>query len=755
MSKSKVTISGIAASGRDGQFWPLVTGPQAPEVPFTVHQSLSEKLAVLGNPVNLAIKGVHQVGLDEKRTDITIDGLYLLRKESGLLRGHRYTWVITDIRYAMQNLWVFSSFGERRMLNEFIGFGVGGQEDFNRTSPLAYIPSTQRDLTAPGGSPRFASGSTGVEDHARWTAKQGVLWMLDGFFATELGKRFKAFNGADKPEVLDLSQDNKRPLVDFRTNRPWWAVMTKLLRLAHIGMYVDTQGRIVLYDLTPVSLEGLGGYRGGGEPSRQDLSRQRPKSLRVYFHKEVELRFNYAERDIDASETATTQERADAGKRDINLWLENVMVLPQDITDARDGKVWRRGTIISIAQALDLFNNDRDNPPPALMNSEGKVSGSIAFNFAFLRRHITSPALATKMTLMPRFSNATDVVWASRAAAFYQHYRQTFRIAPVWLDMLNSMRLERVAIQDPISGKRAPSPVFMDHFIEYSARYFLYKNSGTEESHPAGQNVLAWEHPYANITDFSVLPLTLAKASPAMLSWVNARQGVFRVGFLPDLYGNTIRRIPATFANIPVVAQGGLRTYLLSEMEYASNWRFSTIISGTLRTPNDHRRMFWIDYDKNTQPGTDADAQGPHAELLFTGVNAGVAWLDDNQVDAEGEVIAKASRITDGERGRPAVEVQGGALVNPRTLNDAAEALLEDVKFRTRDRETGTYRTPGIDAALDVPRGHVTAVTLQHVDGRIEAVHGANAPTDPPTLWERLPEATRNVLFRLESEPPK
>ena len=185
--------------------------------------------------------------------------------------------------------------------------------------------------------------------------------------------------------------------------------------------------------------------------------------------------------------------------------------MPQDVRDASSGKTFQRGAPVPIIEALRLWNQDPDNPPPVLLDKRGRAGPRLRFSLNFIRKNIMSPALATRMTLHPRFANDRDQVFAARASAIYNSYRRLYRIPPVWLGMIENIRAERTAIQDVISGKRAPSPVYMDYFQELSARYFHYKSSPKDLK--AGLNVRAWTGALENVVDFDQLPLDSATGS--------------------------------------------------------------------------------------------------------------------------------------------------------------------------------------------------------------------------------------------------
>lgn len=741
---TSLLIDGLyPCSGSEGEIWPFIVGPFAPEVPLYADSKLDAQLGGVIPPMRLDVKGAYFRGQNKERVSGSIRGLYLTRRES-VQDGHRVRWYVSDTRLYLQKLWVFAEFSVRRPVNQFSRVGIGPQRDFAQTPFLAYIPHTQRDKASPASNPRFARGDTDAENHTRWTAKQALLWCLQGFFDTlrdASGAPLDIIPGQPgwRPQVVDAGVDNNYPLTDYKTNKPWPLTVAKLLRLSRSQLFVAPDGTYVVGDATPADLSGLGGYDGGGTPVLQDTSRMRPTRTRVYFRTEREVRFDFYERyDVGQGETIPR------GLRDISRGLENVLILPQDVREAATGKVYQRGTVVTVKRACELWNQDPDNPRPALLNRDGKRTGArIRFSLEFIRRNIMSPAMATQMTLIPRLYRGqigNDSVFGARASALYNSYRQVFRIPPAWLDFVDSIRLERTAISDPVTGKRAPAPVYMDYFNEFSARYFHYVGAGKKDL-KMGENRYAWGGALRNVTDFSRLPLSQGVVAPFKLAWVNQRQGVFKISAFPDLLGHTERRIPSTFDenNIPVTKAGStLGTNQLSQMVMRQLFRMSIVLSLTLRTPNDARKLHYIDFGP-----TAPDASGPAHEVIFGATHAGFEWLD---APANGYA---ATKVISDSRG---VAITGGRLTNEAVIEDAAQAVYDQVSFDFEDRYLGTFAEPGW-AEDRMPVGHIGSASMVHRDGRIETVYSAEQRPQPPTLFERLPQATQNFLFRLEGQP--
>ena len=205
-------------------------------------------------------------------------------------------------------------------------------------------------------------------------------------------------------------------------------------------------------------------------------------------------------------------------------------------------------------------------------------------------------------------------------------------------------------------------------------------------------------------------------------------------------------------------------------MVYSPTFRFSTVFTVTLRSPNDHRKLFFFDYGQTNpakkgapflqkvgQQNTESDASGPNHEVLFSTTHAGIAWLDKDQTNDRGEVIGKASKAeVVNVNGVRQVAISGGTLVNPAVLEDAADDILRDVKFKQADRVLGTFGGPGIDLEnRDKPRGQVVSVSIQHINGRIEAFHDARQPPVAPPLFTQIPQSSQNFLWRIEGEAPE
>lgn len=757
MARASVKLAGVAMSGSNAS-WFITAGAASPSQSFAVHPDLDAVLRGISGkqPIDLVMEGNIILGGQAVPTRASVGGLYLRRRE-GIVAGRKPVWSIADVRSWWENLWVSCLFSGRRQLNEFRSYGVGPQRNFNRTAVLSYMPLTMIAPGSPDSDPDFATGADYPQACKRWTAKAALLWLLKGFFRTDP----TAIACPVKPRVFDLSgPDSGRPLSDWRAHGRWSDVANTLARLAHVGITPDRNGNIILYSLAPTDFAGLGGTVAAGTPTKYDLSRSRAERLRVMTRVEREMRLNFLEMgDATTQPTTTTVERF--AKRDISLNLDNVLILPNDVTDTATGERVLRGTIVSLPEACRLWNQDPDNPPPFELDRDGKQTNArIQFSLAYLRRWIHTSSMATQMTNTGRLTATPDPIYAARASVLYSSYRRVFRFPPAWLDMIEGARLERVAIQDAVFGKRNPSQVYMDHFIELTMRGMISRAQGgriasaitnlagqsPDAAWNAGENYYAWGGALRQATNFEQLPLRDALIAPCYLSWVNQRQLVFKIDDFPDLAATNLRVLPGTFTKIPISKNGGFSsTWEVTDTELETPWRMSTIVSVTLRTPNNTRRFFSRTYTKSTTPALPADATGPALEIFSGAAVAGIEWVDP------GDPGGKASRV---EERRDGVRITGGRLCNPETMRDVCDAVAADVVFRQQDRTLGAFDRLKANDAQDLPRGEITTVEINYADGRIVSRHYADAPPIPPAIFDRLSPAVRDVLYRLEQVPP-
>lgn len=347
-----------------------------------------------------------------------------------------------------------------------------------------------------------------------------------------------------------------------------------------------------------------------------------------------------------------------------------------------------------------------------------------------------------------RYVTEKDEVWAARASVLYGSYRTMFRINPYLFEMLDAVEFERSGVVEGVTGHRLPSPVFVDHWVEFSSRYFLHKRLSptTSKNYEGGMNRPAWGGSLESVYDPASLPISSARnGGDFALKWENRKLGVFSYYRLPDVTGMTVRHLMMTVQSKtgPLMSMGGrLKQWLVTQTKPNPVWRFSTIVSATQAVPNDNSRMFFMDFDSNSQTGgvnTRGDARGPNVERFSGATYAEFEWTDKSKLD-----------LSDG-----GFKVLNSDFPNRNVVEDVCKTVAKEVIFQTQPRVRGQFRAPGYDEVRDVPRGSVTSVTVRNSNGRVETIHDSSSPVRPPPFYSALPESVAAFLYRLESEPPR
>jgi len=724
MALAKVTIGGVDMSGTEGINWPFVTGPFSPAVSFITHQAADDELQDLRNPVDLKVGHVRYEGPRAFSSKFTIENLFLRRRQ-GASGQHRIQWVMSDIRYWLESIQVFSSFNLQRVGNEFKKLAPGALGNFKRAPKLQFIPMTMKDKLLR----EFATSLTPDSGLTPWTAYEAVKWLLTDFFRGEKG-RLTLPNGRNIVPAIDTSQasDNGRILLNHVTNQPWPYAMKRLLMMAHLGMWVNHEGKFILFNLSRQTVNSplpsnVGDYSGAGAPLKQNRTWERPKDARVYFRTEYEYVGTYIE---TSKGLGTVDALGGLNKKNI----ENVTILPQDVTDVSTGQIFQRGTIVTIPRAIELWKQDPDNPPPKNLSTPNIPD---PFSMDGLRRGAFSSVLANLWVATQNAVGLRDVIWAARAAVIFQDYRTLFRLDPRLLDMIEDMRAESVTIQDVATGKRAPGTVWMDFSYITTAREMRKKGQpaiGVKNVHP-------WP---ATITDPKQMPIKSTPIAPASIQIQNKRQGLFRVRFLPDLTGTVFKFWPATFNKSPI-SKVGTFLQVLAHLMYADDpWRMRVLFSLTLRSPNNHQR-FYHHQASDSKDIVPPNSDGPETEIFFRSMFAGFGWNDTN---SEIKIDPTTGQL----------ELSGHDLVNRDIVDALAEGVEKDLYFRFEDRILGIFKSRGHDPAIDVPLGNIRSVTVSQVRGRLESVYDASQPDVPVPFWELIPLEAQRVLFRLEDLAP-
>ncbi len=372
------------------------------------------------------------------------------------------------------------------------------------------------------------------EDGTKWTAEEclrSVLLEVDKFEREETG-----FTLGQRPIFFDLEleQDRFVPIENLEIDDRADLALSRILSfIPGAQISVTPGGAWRVYQ--KASLTEPGAHRRPGEysipsrtipPPRDDTKpdptvemegrghaelfskeRARPRSIKVYFTIEAEVRFDFSEQSGITVVNLDEQQKAD------QRWLDNVVPIPDfslTVTDANgDSRLEQQGTYITLDDALRSWG---DSPLGEPISHE-------------LIRVCLMPYLDlfAGLSLSGRLDPNAD--WASRVSALQQHYRRTFRIPQRWLDNMFAMRAYRVATIDRVTGIRAPAQAFQDYAIIATQRSMVGYPDDAERpwyalnisGYPAGGNI-----------DKDT------KAIPATVNVLDPEQGILQIQFEPD-----------------------------------------------------------------------------------------------------------------------------------------------------------------------------------------------------------------------------
>jgi hypothetical protein len=228
----------------------------------------------------------------------------------------------------------------------------------------------------------------------------------------------------------------------------------------------------------------------------------RPARINVYFTREIEVRFDFAEPStyVGGTQVLNAESRV----------CDNVLPVP-DYQLPETNPTWCEGTWITMNQAFEAW-------------------GTLGEDVGYLNYDLLCKAFVPFMDIMSILqavgSNDVRVDWGARLAAVQQHWRQTFRINPRWKSRIKALRPYRVATLDTTTGKRSPAVAYCDYMTLGTQRLWM-KNFRDATDHEFARNYVGY--PAAGTKLDSTF-----KPAPGIVSIVDEDQGIIRLDFIMD-----------------------------------------------------------------------------------------------------------------------------------------------------------------------------------------------------------------------------
>lgn len=506
-----------------------------------------------------------------------------------------------------------------------------------------------------------------------------------------------------------------------------------------LRFFVDYDGKVTVanvYDPRGVKMaKALGTqYLGDARLASRDVVI--PRSFRVYFDAESELRFDFneADRDPTATGSGSTTTTTTTGRTSVigeegreTRTIENVVLcplleLPLRDNGSRTNATATLGEPVPFPDFLDAVND--------LMVDEGMTKPPITQ--AEIRRVWMGQWPGWSQSYLKDYEKTGGDLakWSLIMTAIRTHWRKTWRILPQWVDKIRNLRAERAAILDSENGTRARATVHTQ-WVQLLTQYGMDPDLGARQ-HVENDD-------YAD--DISGDTSGAVGVSPFDLELLNPDLGIFRLVPRVDEDGlASTYHLGAAEGSWPA---GDIREAVVmhAQVSLASGFKLAVVLSGMKSVPNGIGALYSVEVpvaEAAAKLGIPAPkSSGSDYELRATEETARFAWVDDSS-----EAIENA--FYDG------TPLPSELLVNEDAVKSLALAhasrrlatLLPRIKGQLRGRLNAKLSPVGgiqsVTHTVTVPATGAGAVgqTTLAMPGEVEA----------PSVWSLMPEGVRRRL---------
>lgn len=411
----------------------------------------------------------------------------------------------------------------------------------------------------------FAKFSLKDEDHRPWLIHE-ILFDIMNELAIQ-GDR----GPIDLGVLLDAAA-RALPIEDLNIDDDGATAMSRALAfLPEIGVFIKLNGGITFFNRSDgseaVEIAKAGPeFVGLGHLEIVQNRQRRPRKIHVLFTRESEMRFDFAQKRVTVSRFSPV--------------MDMVMPLP-DIELTIAGVQHAQGSYVKIDQNL--------------FDAWGAPLGGSKLTDKRIRRAFM-PYLGLWSAFLLAGKITPDVDWESRIAAIDRHYRQTFRIARVWMDRILSLKAYRIAVIDQETGTRGPAVLYSNYATVPTLKHYF---RGQE----ARQNSFYLTNVRAYPLNDRIDPET--KAAPATVSIVDADQGIIQIDWKLDPARTFDKILPGLVdsGTVPKGDMAGVRSFpigfnlttLRSKIpELEEDHKMSIIISAVPASPNSNQQLHKI-----------------------------------------------------------------------------------------------------------------------------------------------------------------
>jgi hypothetical protein len=426
VGKPTVKLDGVPLAGNNAITWRLQTGTTPYQTTAQVHKTQWESRLRqrVGKPLDLVIT-------DADGTQHTIRKVYILHTLPSD-SPNRVTFLLSDLRWLWRRRLVTRDYnipkrtGDRTLINPSAPVGkevIVDKYDF-------------KAFSLKGGERKWDALSA-LQDVLQEVTPNN--WLIESFpLSTNTGEDSFSLQGILIRDSGDVA------LARILSFIPGTAVYVTVLGQVRVMSADVSSAEDHKKTLPPDNW-------GGDAPSLVDRSEMRPSAYNIHYQREAECLFEFE--DDWSGATSAPGERTEP-------WLQNVIptVDPTTTMDVWNPEKHAYDTDVDVPQGTWVEIHAWLDAMDAL-----KPSASFPWTFDVARRHWLGGNLEAVWTGSADRGVPDDVADGdvmARVAAFKTHFRQTFRINPLYMDRIRGIRELRVAPRDPITGARAPAGVW-------------------------------------------------------------------------------------------------------------------------------------------------------------------------------------------------------------------------------------------------------------------------------------------------------
>ncbi len=539
------------------------------------------------------------------------------------------------------------------------------------------------------------------------------------------------------------------------------------------GIYVRPDGKVVVFDAADVnaaeSYAAVSGNPTGVGPlpfSTWDgekieiIDRKgiRPSKVNVYYEREVEVMFEFSD---DFNSTAATP-------GEDTPFLENVIPTTDPETDIPDE--WAGvpgqftavtvgpGTFVAVDRWLAAMDADR---PDDTMEWSFKTAAA-TWATGHLQAAWSGKNGSADISLTAKISGRLD--------AFMQHFRQTFRINPRYMDRIRDIRAVRVGILHPFRAQRSPAAVWGQASRQLSSKGIRVSKPG-DPTAEYGININFLEDHFTSGTRVIDNP-----PGPWRVTIIDKDTGIFHIDWVLSPFGTEASYIPCQLVNasgqtelpsrdlslqnsrpmaLGIAAEGNALGGLLDK-----TMQLRVILTVVPAAPNNKRQYHRLEVEAEDIEDIFEtefriqDGAGPELDVFVPPgeATARFAWDDDATckttlitlfgLDAEGGNINEA--------GIEGTELDGFVQTNARNeLPAHSQAVAAEAIAAFADSIQGRKATrfPSHDLKLV---GNMSGASVQisaAPSAKVFSVHDFPGHLPPLSRMAVLPESVRHIIL--------